>query len=343
MRAALMTAPATPLSVETVDEPTLPADGAIIEIRATGVCRSDWHAWMGHTARALPHVGGHECAGVVAEVGPEARRVAVGDRVTLPFCCGCGHCGSCVGGETQLCEHGFFPGFSAWGSFAERIAVPHADLNLVTLPDGLEFTVAAALGCRFMTAWSAVHVHGQVAPGDWVVVHGCGGVGQAATMIAAAAGAGVIAVDLDPAKLATAQRLGAVHGLDAGGDDVAAEVRELTGGGAHASIDAIGSPAAIATSLRSLRPRGTHVQIGLLFGADASPAIPMDLVYARELRIAGTLGMAVRHYPGLLRTITSGAIDPRPLITKTIGLDGISDELALMTDFGQTGVTVAEL
>jgi alcohol dehydrogenase len=343
MRAAVMTAHAAPLIVETVDDPSLPADGAIIEVRATGVCRSDWHAWMGHDKVTLPHVGGHECAGEVIEVGSLTRRVAIGDRVTLPFCCGCGRCQACISGETQLCSDGYSPGFMAWGTFAERVAVPNADLNLVKLPDDLEFTAAAALGCRFITAWAGIHIHGRVQPGDWVVIHGCGGVGQAATMIATAAGAGVIAVDLDPDKLTTARKLGAVHGVAAGAEDLANKIQELTRGGAHVSVDAIGSPMAITTSLNSLRPRGTHVQIGLLYGPDASPPVPMDMIYSRELRIAGTMGMAIRHYPGLLRAISSGAIDPRPLITKAVGLDGISDELALMTHFGQTGVTVAEL
>jgi alcohol dehydrogenase len=343
MRAAVMSAAGQPLSIEHVPDPELRADGAIVGVKATGVCRSDWHAWQGHDPVQLPHVGGHECAGVVLAVGSEVRRARVGDRVTLPFCCGCGGCESCVGGETQLCLEAVHPGFVIWGSFAEQLAVPHADLNLVTLPDELEFEAAAALGCRFITAWAGVHVHGGVRSGDWVVVHGCGGVGQAATMIATAAGAGVIAVDLDPGKLAAAQRIGAVACVDGGSDDVAGQIRELTGGGAHISIDAIGSPAVITASIGSLRRRGVHVQIGLLYGADAAPPVAMDDVYNRELRIAGTMGMAVRHYPAVLRTIASGTVDPRPLITKRIELDGISDELALMSSFGQTGVTVATL
>ncbi len=341
MRAAVMSAPGEPLRVESVEDPVAAGDGAVVEVRATGVCRSDWHAWQGHDRVSLPHVGGHECAGVVLEVGPDVSRVRPGDRVTLPFCCGCGRCSSCVSGETQLCLDGFHPGFGAWGSFAERLAVPHADLNLVALPEAVEYTVAAALGCRFMTAWAGLHVHGGVSSGDCVVVHGCGGVGQAATLIARAAGATVIAVDPDEGKRATAVRLGAAAAVEPTADGALREIRSLTDGGAHISIDAIGSPAVIALSMRTLRRRGVHVQIGLLYGEDARPAIPMDRVYAMELRVAGTIGMAVRHYPSLLRAITSGAVDPRPLITKTIGLDGISDELALMTSFGQTGVTVA--
>ncbi|MFT3863286.1 MAG: alcohol dehydrogenase catalytic domain-containing protein [Solirubrobacterales bacterium] len=343
MRAALMTAHGGPLAIEEVAEPVAAPDGAVVEVKATGVCRSDWHAWQGHDQIEMPHVGGHECAGVVVEVGPEVRGFRPGDRVTLPFCGGCGRCACCVAGETQLCLDGFYPGFATWGSFAERLSVPRADLNLVHLADDLPFEAAAALGCRFMTAWAGVHQHGEVAAGDWVVVHGCGGVGQAATMIAAAAGAGVIAVDVDPAKLETATRLGAAAAVRAGSGTVVEEIREISGGGAHVSIDAIGSPAVIAASLASLRRRGVHVQIGLLYGADATPPIPMDRVYNRELRIVGTMGMSVRHYPGLLRAISLGAIDPRLLVTKRIGLEDIGAELDLMTAFGQTGVTIARL
>lgn len=341
MRAAVMRAPNEPLTIETVPDPETPADGAVVAVKATGVCRSDWHAWTGHDPVALPHVGGHELAGVVVDVGPETKRVKTGARVTLPFCLGCGACESCVGGETQLCLNGVHPGFSTWGSFAQLVAVPHADVNLIELPDTIDFKDAAALGCRFMTAWAGVHVHGRVRAGDWVAVHGCGGVGLAATMIATAAGAQVVAVDLDPGKLATAREFGAVATVDASADDPVKSIRALTGGGAHVSIDAIGQPSVIDASVRSLRRRGVHVQIGLLLGDDAVPAVQMARLVYMELRIAGTLGMSVRHYPALLRAVAAGSVDPRRLVTKTIGLEQISDELELMSRFGQTGVTVA--
>jgi alcohol dehydrogenase len=344
MRAAVMRAPRAPLTIEDVADPFLPRDGAVVEVRATGVCRSDWHAWQGHDSEVrLPHVGGHECAGVVVEVGPDVRRVAVGDRVTLPFCGGCGHCEWCVAGETQLCLNGFLPGFVHWGSLADLIGVQHADLNLIPLPDGLVFTAAAALGCRFMTAWAAVHVHGGVQPGDGVVVHGAGGLGLAAVMIAASAGARVVAVDPQPGKRAMARGFGATATVDPDTDDVPAAVLDLLHGGAQVSIDAVGSPEVISHSIASLGRRGVHVQVGLLYGDDARPPVSMDAVYNRELRVVGTMGMAVRHYPGLLDAVGRGWVAPERLITKTIGLGDISAELEEMTRFGQTGVTVAVL
>ena len=244
MRAAVMHAFGEPLRIEEVPEPALGADGALVEVRATGLCRSDWHGWMGHDAAiALPHVPGHEFAGVVAAVGAEVRGVTPGDRVTAPFCCGCGACEPCRQGHTQICERDYQPGFSGWGSFAERVLVPVADLNCVPLPDDLGFEAAAALGCRFMTAFAAVGERGGVRPGDWLAVHGCGGVGLSAVMLGRALGARVVAVDVAPEPLARAVELGAAHAVDARDGDASERIRELTGGGAHVSIDAIGSAA----------------------------------------------------------------------------------------------------
>src|SRR4051812_19622872 len=339
MRAAVMHAFGLPLSLETVPDPAPAPDGAVVEVRASGVCRSDWHGWMGHDPTiALPHVPGHELAGVVVAVGPEVRGFAVGDRVTVPFCCGCGSCDSCRQGETQLCERDRQPGFTMWGSFAELVALPRADLNLVRLPDELGHVEAASLGCRFMTAWAALHVHARVRAGEWVAVHGCGGVGLAAVMIAAAAGAGVIAVDIDEGKLGRARALGAAHAVSAG---PVASIRELTGGGAHVSLDALGSAATCANSVRCLRRRGRHVQVGLLLGDERTVPVPMARAIAYELRLLGVHGMAVRHYDSLLRAIANGSVQPGRLVAKTIGLDAVGDEVAAMGRFAQEGVTVA--
>jgi len=343
MRAAVMHAFRQPLSVESVPDPAPAPDGAVVRVHATGVCRSDWHGWMGHDPSiALPHVPGHELAGTVAAVGEQVRGFAVGDRVTVPFCCGCGSCAPCRQGETQICERDVQPGFTIWGSFAEYVTLPRADLNLVRLPDAIDFAAAASLGCRFMTAWAAIHVHGGVRAGEWVAVHGCGGVGLAATMIARAAGANVIAIDVDAGKLARARELGAAHALDARATDaVAAAVRELSGGGAHVSLDALGSAATAADSVDCLRRRGRHLQVGLLVGDERSIALPMARVIARELRIAGVHGMAVRHYDGLLAAIAGGGVaSPGALVARTIGLEQAGAELAAMGSFAQEGVTV---
>jgi len=341
MRAAVLHAFREPLSLEEVPEPRLPADGALVEVRATGLCRSDWHGWMGHDdSIALPHVPGHEFAGVVAEVGPEVRGIRPGDRVTAPFCCGCGACEPCRLGHTQICERDYQPGFTGWGSFAERVLVPVADLNCVPLPGELAFEAAAALGCRFMTAFAAVGERGRVRAGDWLAVHGCGGVGLSAIMLGRALGARVIAVDVAPGPLERARELGAEHALEAG--DAVAGIRELTGGGAHVSIDAIGSAATAAASVRCLRRRGRHVQVGLLAGDEREPNMPMAELISRELEIAGVHGMPVRGYPALLRLVASGAVDPARLIGRRIGLEEAGTALAAM-DRPAEGITVIGL
>ena len=333
-----------PLSVEDVATPAPEPDGVVVEVRASGVCRSDWHGWMGHDpAIALPHVPGHELAGVVAAVGLQVRGFAPGDRVTVPFCCGCGRCEPCRAGHTQICDRDFQPGFTAWGSFAELVALPRADLNLVRLPDEIGFVEAASLGCRFMTAFAAVTEHGRVRAGDSVAVHGCGGVGLSALMIATALGAAVVAVDVDDATLALARDLGAAHTVDARAGDAADAVIELTGGGAHVSLDALGSAATCRSSIRSLRKRGRHVQVGLMLEGDREPAIPMDRVISHELELRGVHGMAVGRYDALLAMIAEGAVDPARLIGRTITLDEAGSELAAMGAFAQRGVTVIEL
>ncbi len=332
-----------PLRIEEVPEPALGADGALVEVRATGLCRSDWHGWMGHDAAiALPHVPGHEFAGVVTAVGAEVRGVTPGERVTAPFCCGCGACEPCRQGHTQICERDYQPGFSGWGSFAERVLVPVADLNCVALPAELGFEAAAALGCRFMTAFAAVGERGGVRPGDWLAVHGCGGVGLSAVMLGRALGAQVVAVDVAPGPLARAVELGAAHAVDARDGDASEHIRELTGGGAHVSIDAIGSAAAAAASVRSLRPRGRHVQVGLLAGDERESRVPMAELISRELEIAGVHGMPVRGYPALLRLVASGAVDPGRLIGRRIALEDAGAALAAM-DRPAEGITVVLL
>src|SRR6185436_4818047 len=150
MRAVLIEAfRETPRVVE-VPDPHPPAHGVVVAVAATGVCRSDWHAWQGHDPDVvLPHVPGHELAGTVLAVGSDVRRWAVGDRVTTPFVTACGACPECAAGQQQVCRGQTQPGFTGWGSFAELVALDHADVNLVDLPDDLSAATAAALGCRF--------------------------------------------------------------------------------------------------------------------------------------------------------------------------------------------------
>ena len=313
-----------------VAAPSCPPDGVVIAVRATGVCRSDWHAWQGHDPVALPQIPGHEFAGVVAVVGPEVTTLAVGDRVTAPFVCGCGRCAWCLAGDAQVCPNQSQPGFTMPGSFAEMVAIPAADFNVVRLPEGVGFVAAASLGCRFATAYRALTVHGRVQAADWVAVYGCGGVGLSAVMIASALGARVIAVDRSSSALGLARDLGAEMTL-AAHEDVVSRIRDATGGGVAVSLDAVGSSETAVASISSLRPRGRHVQVGLLLGKDSAPALPMGQVIAKELEIYGSHGMAARDYPGMLDFVASGAVDPDRLIGDVIGLAEAGAALAAMS------------
>ncbi len=329
MRAVVYTGYGITPTLTDVPEPACPIDGVVLAVGATGLCRSDWHAWTGHERVALPHVPGHELAGTIAELGRDVTGWQVGDRVTVPFVCGCGTCEYCHAGDAQVCPNQTQPGFTGPGSFAERVAIHAADLNLVRLPDPIEFVTAASLGCRFATAFRALTAHGRLVSGDWLAVHGCGGVGLSAVMIASALGARVVAVDVATAALDRARELGAESVVDAS-EDPAAAVREITRGGAHVSIDAFGSAATAAASVRSLRRRGRHVQVGLLHGAASTPPIPMDQVIARELEIYGSHGMAAHEYPAMLALITSGALRPERLVSRVIGLEDAGATLAAM-------------
>jgi alcohol dehydrogenase len=330
---------ATPVVTE-VPAPVCPPGGAVLEVMATGVCRSDWHAWRGHEPVPLPHTPGHELAGLVAEVGAGVTRWRPGDRVTVPFVCGCGTCAYCLAGDAQVCPRQTQPGFTGPGSFAELVAIHAADTNLVALPDSVDFVTAASLGCRFATAFRALTAHGRVRSGDWLAVHGCGGVGLSAVLIGAALGAQVVAVDISDAALERAEALGATHVVNA--TDPAATVRELTGGGAHVSIDALGSPETAASSVRCLRRRGRHVQAGLLFGG-ATP-LPMDVVVAHELEIYGSHGLAAAGYPAMLALVADGTLRPELLVGKVIGL---ADAPAALVAMGHpptgAGMTVIDL
>jgi alcohol dehydrogenase len=317
----------------------------VVQVAATGVCRSDWHAWKGHDPVALPHVPGHELAGTVVEVGPDVRRWRRGQRVTVPFVCGCGRCEYCTAGEQQVCPQQTQPGFTGPGSFAERVALHAADTNLVELPDAVGFVAAASLGCRFATAYRALTAHGRLTHGRWLAVHGCGGVGMSAVLVGVALGAQVVAVDVSPVALRRARELGAHAVVDATqARDVAAAVREVTGGGAHVSVDALGSPATAVASVRSLRRRGRHVQVGLLLGESATPPLPMDLVVAQELEIYGSHGMAAHEYPPMLRLVADGVLRPEQLVGRVLGLAEAGPALAEMDDpsAGAQGMTVLE-
>ncbi|KTQ86317.1 alcohol dehydrogenase [Aureimonas ureilytica] len=330
--------------IRSVPDPTPASDGVVIEVKATGLCRSDWHGWKGHDSDIrLPHVPGHEFAGVISAVGRDVRRFRVGERVTVPFIAACGHCGECRAGHQQVCETQFQPGFTHWGSFAEFVAIERADANLVSLPEQLDFATAASLGCRFATSFRAVVDQGRVKGGEWVAVHGSGGVGLSAIMISAALGARVVAIDIAPSKLALARAMGAEAVIDASEvADVPDAVREITGGGAHVSLDALGHSQTCFNSIRCLRRRGRHVQVGLMLGEHTTPQIPMAQVIAHELEIYGSHGMQSWRYEAMMGMITSGKLAPQRLIGETLSLEDAVPALTAMDRQAPDGIAIID-
>lgn len=348
MRAAILQEYDEPLSIETVDRPDPDPDGVVVRTEACGICRSDWHAWKGHGEWADDQVPrgqilGHEPAGVVAAVGDHVEEFDEGDRVAVPFSLGDGSCHYCRNGHGNVCEDGFALGFepAAQGAFAEYLHVPEADYNLEALPEEVSFTAAAALGCRFMTAFHAFAHQVTVGAGDWVAVHGCGGLGLSAVQIADALGANVIAVDVRSEPLEMAGRFGAVETIDASETDAAATIRDLTDGGAHVSMDALGAAETAKASVRSVRPRGTHVQVGLTTDEEKGEiSLPTDYMTRHEISFVGSRGMPPTKYDELFRFIVDGRVDPEALVTATVALEDVPDRLAAMDDFETVGVEV---
>lgn len=344
MRAAIYEQFRGPVEVCSVDDPRAGEFGAVLKVAATGVCRSDWHGWMGHDADIrVPHVPGHELAGTIAAVGSGVKNWKLDDRVTVPFVCGCGVCPQCRSGNHQVCDEQSQPGFTHWGSYAEYVRVDYADVNLVALPSSIDFVTAASLGCRFATSYRAVVAQGKVRPGMWVAVHGCGGVGLSAIMIANAHEANIIAIDVDPDSLNLARAAGAETTINSvTSKSVVAGIHEVSDGGAHLSIDAFGSSETCANSIASLRKRGRHVQIGLMAGDDHRPRIPMELVVARELEIVGSHGMQAVEYGAMLQMIESNLLQPERLIRQRVSLERAAETLGKPDELRVPGVTVID-
>ena len=329
MRGAVLRAFRAPLALETLPDPHCPEDGVVLRVLACGVCRSDWHGWTGEHRLVRPgHVLGHEYCGEVVEAGPRSQW-RCGDRLIAPFILACGACPACRSGESTVCADQVTPGFSTQGAFAEYIAVPR-DHNLARLPGSLSPALAAGLGCRVTTAWHALTGRAGLRPGEWLAVHGTGGIGLATVILGQAMGARVVAVDIVAEKLALARALGAEAVVDARQGDAASAVRDFTGGGAHVSVEALGVPGTTNASIRCLRPLGRHVQVGMPGLHDARMEIDMLAVYSGQLALFGTRGMPAWRYPSLLGLIEAGRVNLSPLVSRHIGLSGVSEELSAM-------------
>lgn len=341
MRAARLSGWRLPLDLVDLPDPE-PSEGEVVlRVLACGICRSDWHVWTGADPDvSLPHVPGHEYCGEVVAVGPGVRRWRAGDRVIAPFILACGACPACAAGEQTTCASQVLPGFTAPGAFAERVAVAHADANLTALPDTIAPELAAALGCRVTTAWHALTGRAALRPGEWLAVFGGGGVGISALLLARGLGARVVVVDVVPEKLDFARSLGADAVVDARAGDAAAAIHEITQGGAHVALEALGVAETTRGALQSLRKLGRMVQVGMPAGAHTEMTLPMDVVYSGQLAIYGTRGMPAWRYPDLLSFLSAGRVDLTPLVTRRVALSDAGDELALFDGPAPPGVAV---
>ncbi|MFC4451792.1 zinc-dependent alcohol dehydrogenase family protein [Halorussus aquaticus] len=349
MRAAVLREYGEPLETEQVPDPELDDHGVVVETEACGICRSDWHAWQGHGEWADDRVPegqilGHEPAGTVVSTGPNVERFREGDRIAVPFNLGRGDCEHCRNGHGNVCEDGLALGFEADapGAFAERVHVPYADYNAVALPEGVSPVEMAGLGCRFATAYHGLAHRADLTPGDWVAVHGCGGVGLSAVHVADALGANVVAVDLADEKLAKAEQLGADETVNAGAvADVPGRIRRLTPGGAHVSVDALGVAETCRNSVACLRKRGQHLQLGLTTDEERGEvALPTDAMTMNEITFLGSRGMPPTRYGELLRMMDRGTVSPAELVTREVALSDVPDRLAAMNDYGTVGIEV---
>nr|WP_217360621.1 alcohol dehydrogenase catalytic domain-containing protein [Ruegeria arenilitoris] len=326
------------LSIETVPDPTCPDNGVVLEVAACGVCRSDYHGWSGaHPKVQNGSILGHEYCGTVVEAGSNAKH-KVGDRLIAPFILGCGSCHACQTGVSNTCANQIVPGFGAPGAYAEYVAVPF-DHNLVHLPDTLSPALAAGPGCRVTTAWHALTDRADVAAGEWVAVHGTGGIGLSVLLLAKMLGCRVVVVDVVDEKLEHAKLHGADATVNASKEDAATAILEITGGRAHVSIEALGIETTTNASLECLAILGRHVQIGMPSG-DGWMRMNMRAIYSKQLSVFGTRGMPFWKYPRLLGLIERGDVDIQPMVAREVRLEDASGELRAMRGPTSPGTAV---
>ncbi|MGE7602924.1 zinc-dependent alcohol dehydrogenase family protein [Peribacillus sp. NPDC097675] len=345
MRALLLEETNKPMEVKQVTDPSLTNEGVIVKVMANGICRSDWHVWMGDTnvVKKYPHVLGHEFTGVIEEVGKDVKKFKKGDRVIVPVAQGDNTCPYCLGGHQNLCVNRVIPGVNYWGGYSEYAHVPNADGNLIPLPDSLDFVSAASLGCRFVTAYHGIVDQVKVQAGEWVVIQGCGGVGLSAIQIASSIGAKVIAVDIGADKLEMAKQLGAHITVNGSLHDPVEAVLEITKGGANVSVDALGISDTCQKGILSLGKRGRHLQIGLTTKKENGfISVPIDMIVGKEIQIIGSSGMPTSRYSSMFQLIESVNIKPGDLVTERVSLDQAFDVIAGMSHYANTGISVVD-
>jgi S-(hydroxymethyl)glutathione dehydrogenase/alcohol dehydrogenase len=349
VRAAVMHNPSEPLTIESLELAAPHSGEVLVRLAASGVCRTDLSNARSGSHLPRPIVLGHEAAGVVEQVGPEVTRCAPGDHVVLSLTPQCGRCRQCLHGRPHMCEIGVPAKRAAalldgttrlsdesggsvhqlfgLGTFAERVVVP--DIAVVPIPSDIDLTLAALLGCGVTTGLGAVFNTAPVAPGDTVVVGGCGGVGMNVVQGAALAGAQhVIGVDLDERKWPIARALGATHLVHPEG--LAEALDTLTDGrGADVAFDLVGSGETAGALLEALTPGGTLCLIGAKRGAVLELQIVEQMILKALTVVGCTYGssLVTRDIPRHAAELAAGRLDLASLVTSRITLDSVNEAL----------------
>lgn len=333
------------LNLRDIDVPKPGVEDALIKVEAIGVCRSDHHFWEWGPDSGMmnfdgPKVMGHEISGTVVETGKDVTNFKVGDRVVIPFSGSDGTCKYCNSGQPHLCENSYIPGVSYVGGYAEYVCVPKANRNLAHLPEDLSFLNGAALGCRFITAFHGLVDRAAITIGENVVVFGCGGVGLSAINIAKAAGANVIAVDINPENLKLAKVMGADTTINGKEVDAVEEVQKLTSSGADLAVDALGLELTVNNCIASLRKGGRLLQIGITTKNGGNVSVPMTSVVMREISVIGTLGMPPFRYDSIWPMLSAGKLDPSKMVTGEININQVNDVFKEMSNNTVKGTNV---
>ncbi len=316
MRAIRYHGPRKPLTLEQIPAPEPGPGDVLVRVAAAGICHTELHFLSGLLDLGVaPLTLGHEIVGRIERVGPGVPPERVGERVIVYYYAGCGTCAHCLVGDENLCdtlraEHGFVTD----GGFAEHVRAPAR--NALPLPASIPDAAAAPIGCGVTTALHAAEL-GRVGLGDWVVIYGAGAVGFGLVQVARLRGARVIAVGRTPAKLDRARALGAEATVRAGGDDVAARVRELTGGrGADVVFELVATRETMAASTAMLAKRGRLVFVG--YSEDTYQVHPIQLVIG-ERAVTASVGNTLAELRLAVDLVASGRV--QTVVDRTLPLE----------------------
>ena len=333
MKAAVFHGPGKPLTIEDLEKPIAGPEEALVKVAACGVCATDLHYLHGTpTFKKPPLILGHEVSGWVEDVAPDVTAFRSGEAVLVPSVQSCGECMPCRRGRDNLCERMVMPGNHVDGGFAQFLKVPAR--ALIRLPEGLPVQESAVISDAVSTPFHAVRTRGRVQGGDRVAIFGCGGVGINAVQIAAALGATVIAVDVDPRKLEQAKGLGAAEALNAREGDVAKAIRKLTSGGVDVAFEIVGKPQVLDQAFSSVRAGGTLVAVGY---SEETWNFAVHRAMFREMSVLGSLGCCSSDYPTILEMVRSGRIRLEPVVGDRLPLDRINEALARLEAGTVTG------